>query len=103
LALQNGCDRVEGVATLELHGEGMFGQCDTRRLLISLHGRLKKRVKTCGSCLLSHIKSKDNMGALEGGLVRSWAIFANEICKQVPDSLAQELFFVLSALSRKYF
>jgi len=70
LALQYGCDRVEGVATLELHGEGMFGQCDARHFLISLHGRLEKRVKTCGSCLLSHIKSRDKMGALEGGLIR---------------------------------
>ena len=28
---------------------------------------------------------------------------AVEICKQVPDSMAPELFFVLSALSQEYF
>jgi len=32
-------------------------------------------------------------------IVKSCMIFTNEICKQVPDSMAQELFFVLSTLS----
>ena len=35
--------------------------------------------------------------------IGSCVIFANKICKQVPDSMAQELFFVLSALSRNIF
>ena len=33
----------------------------------------------------------------------SCMIFANKICKQVPNSMAQELLFVLSALSQKDF
>jgi hypothetical protein len=73
LGLHNGSDRVDGVATLELNGEVMFGQCDARIFLLSLQGKLEKRMKTCGSWLVSHVKSRNEMGTIGGGLVR-WEI-----------------------------
>jgi hypothetical protein len=69
-ALQKGSsDGLGGVTALELHGEGMFGQCDVRLLLIGLQCRLEKRVKMSGSRPVGHITSGEEMGTLEGGLV----------------------------------
>ena len=69
-ALQKGSsDRLDGVTVLELHGEGMFGQCDARLFLISPQCRVEKRWKMSGSCLVSHLTSRGEMGSLEGGLV----------------------------------
>ena len=68
-ALQKGSsDRLDGVRILELHGEGMFGQCDVRLFLISTQCRVEKRLKMSGSCLVSHLTSREEMGSLEGGL-----------------------------------
>jgi hypothetical protein len=62
-------DGLGGVTTLKLHGEGMFGQCDVRVFLISPQCRVEKRLKVSGTCLVSHLTSREEMGSLEGGLV----------------------------------
>jgi hypothetical protein len=41
LAFQNGSDRLDGVATVELHGERMFGQYDACFFLVSLQDGLE--------------------------------------------------------------
>jgi len=51
---------------VELHGEGMFGQCDARPLLVSLQGRLERNTKTSGSRLAIHIASEEEIWCLEG-------------------------------------
>jgi hypothetical protein len=67
-------DGLGGVTTLKLHGEGMFGQCDVRLFLISPQCRVEKRLKMSGSCLVSHLTSREEMESLEGGwlAVRKW-------------------------------
>jgi hypothetical protein len=49
LVLQDSNDGLDGVTTLELDGEWMFGQYNTSLLFISLQGRLEKPAKTSGS------------------------------------------------------
>ena len=69
-ALQKGSsDGLGGVTALELHGKGMFSQCDVRHLLISLQCGLEERLKMRGSRPVGHITSREEMGCLEGGLV----------------------------------
>ena len=53
--------------------------------------------------MLYHVIPKGFLSHVIYHVTVSCMFFANEICKQVPDSLAHELFFVLSALSQKYF
>ena len=48
LAFQNGSDRLDGVATVELHGERMFGQYDAGFFLVSPQDRLEKHSKMRG-------------------------------------------------------
>jgi hypothetical protein len=38
-------------------------------LLISPQCRVKRRLKMSGSCLVSHLTSREEMGSKEGGLV----------------------------------
>ena len=59
--MEKGYDGPDGVATLELHGERMFGQSDASRLLVGLQGRLKKRAKMSGSRRITHVTSKREM------------------------------------------
>jgi hypothetical protein len=40
---------LDGVAMIELYGEWMLGQCDDGVSLISLQGRLEKRLEASGS------------------------------------------------------
>ena len=47
--MQKTSDGLDRVATLELHGEWMFGRCDASLLLISPQGRLERRFEDEGN------------------------------------------------------
>jgi hypothetical protein len=70
LSFKKGIKVLDGVETLELHGERMFGQCDASPFLISLQCRLEKRLKVRGYKLVGHLKCKEEMRALGGLAVR---------------------------------
>ena len=55
--MQKGSNGFGGVATLELDGEWVFGQCDARLLFIGLQGRLEELMNTNGSSFVIHIAS----------------------------------------------
>ena len=66
------------MATVELHGEGMFCQRDAGLLLVSPQGGLEKHTKTSGSRVVTHITSKEEMWGLEGKFVRCEGTIARE-------------------------
>jgi hypothetical protein len=43
--LKNGGDGLDGVTTLELLGERVFGQCYARLLIVFLQGSLEQHLK----------------------------------------------------------
>jgi hypothetical protein len=63
-------DRLDGVATLELHSEGVFIKCDACLFHVILQGRLEKPLKMSGSFVVGHLTIREEMVSIEEGLAR---------------------------------